>query len=198
MKTLIISTLTVGVASAVGGFFLGKNIQKKKMESEFNQQLLELQEYYSSKTTTETQSEPVKVDEQPVQVEDPVKPAINTVKDILKDYKSEDTPKPKRQYRKKEESGTIKSTIHKINLEEYGNSKNASETLVYYSNGILTNGDGDMINNPQDYIGEEGIAECKEMVMLMEMGKAGADLYFRNDILVIDFEVQITDEAYGE
>lgn len=199
MKTIIVSTLTVGIVSAVGGFFLGKNIQKKNMESKFNQQLLELQEYYSNRPNKETPVEPAKVDEKPVQVEDN-KPVINTVNDILKDYKSEnsDAPKPKRQYRKKEEkSGTI-NAIRKISLEEYGNSRNTSETLVYYSNGVLTNGDGEPLAQPENYIGESGLAECGEIVVLMDMGKSGEDLYFRNEILAIDFEVQILDEPYSD
>lgn len=197
MKTIIISTLTVGIASAVGGFFLGKNIQKKNMELEFNRQLEELQNYYKNKDSNVTPEVPDGMVS--VQVEDN-KPVINTVSDILKDYKSEnsDAPKPKRQYRKKEEkSGTI-NAIRKISLEEYGNSRNTSETLVYYSNGVLTNGDGEPLAQPENYIGESGLAECGEIVVLMDMGKAGEDLYFRNEVLAIDFEVQILDEPYSD
>ncbi len=194
-KNIIIALASSSIAFA-GGILTGYLFTKKKYHKKMNQELDSIRAYYEEKrnnTLPKTGELEPKVEitldnqtsEQPI--------ITNGLDDLLKDYKSEDNEKPKRKYTKKGGQKVSDNKIREIGLEQYEMSPNNCETLALYSNGIMLDSSGIQVN-PEEYIGHDGLLKAMEM---MNSLRDFSDLYFANDNLNIDFEVELIDEAYS-
>lgn len=198
MNKNIIITLAASSIAFASGILFGHIFTKKKYYKKMNQELDSIRAYYEEKHNETlpkhgdlepkveiTLDKDTKVEEQPI--------VTNGLDDLLKEYKSEDNEKPKRKYTKKGGQKVSDNKIREIGLEQYEMSSNNCETLALYSNGVMLDSSGIQVN-PEEYIGHDGLLKAMEMINSL---RDFSDLYFANDNMGIDFEVELIDEAYS-
>lgn len=205
MKTTIIVAGVASLTSAIFGYFAGSMIKEKKLQKKFDADIAELRTYYETKKQNKVKQPNFDakkvVEETKVETKVETKPAnVNAeLNKLLEDYTSPEefnpiSIKPARTTRKKGVKAV--SAITEITLEQFGCSEKPCETLKYYIDGTVVDGNGDVIDTPSDYIGSEGMSRCNA-ILSSNIG-AYDDLYFRNENLGIDFEVVLTDDTYSE
>ena len=204
MKTTIIVAGVASLTSAIFGYFAGSMIKEKKLQKKVDADIAELRTYYESKKQNNVKVKQPDFDAKKVVEETKVeaKPAnINAeLNQILENYTSPEefnptSIKPARTTRRKKEEKAV-SAITEITLEQFGCSEKPCETLKYYIDGTVVDGNGDVIDTPSEYIGAEGMSRC-DAILSSNIGTY-EDLYFRNENLGIDFEVVLTDDTYSE
>lgn len=93
---------------------------------------------------------------------------------------------------KKEEKGetTTTNSVHIITPEEYGNGDYETVSLMYFSDGVLTDDQREPIENVDEVIGEES---------LLHFGEYEEDSVFvRNDDLKADYEILLDIRKYSD
>ena len=199
MKTTIIVAGVASLTSAIFGYFAGSMIKEKKLQKKFDADIAELRTYYESKKQNKIKQPDFDVKKVVEETKVEAKPTNAELNKILEDYTSPEefnptSIKPARTTRKKGVKAV--SAITEITLEQFGCSEKPCETLKYYIDGTVVDGNGDVIDTPSDYIGAEGMSRCNA-ILSSNIGTYD-DLYFRNENLGIDFEVVLTDDTYSE
>lgn len=118
--------------------------------------------------------------------------ANNDVDDILKsnDYVAKETT-PQEVIDESDED------IYIIPIEEYGELYDYEEiNLTLYADGILTDEDDEMIDDPEELIGSGNLKYLRNADQLSDM--IGDSIFIRNDAKKCDYEVSICAMSYDE
>ena len=198
MKTTIIVAGVASLTSAIFGYFAGSIIKEKKLQKKFDADIAELRTYYESKKQSKIIQPDFDAKKVVEETKVEAKPTNAELNKILEDYTSpeEFNPTSIKPVRTRKKGVKAVSAINEITLEQFGNSEKPCETLKYYIDGTVVDGNGDVIDTPSDYIGAEGMSRCNA-ILSSNIGTYD-DLYFRNENLGIDFEVVLTDDTYSE
>lgn len=200
-KIYIFASIAISsVTSAVTGFFIGKKITEKKVSKDIEEDLKKLTDYYENKSSVnKTDISPVKKE---TKVEEPKEDVLpnqtvvdNSLSDLLTTYGATlEEQKPTKRGRPKKGA---KAAIREIELEQYGNSEYPAETLIMHPNGIMLDGYGTIISDPVAYVGVDGMERITSLYSVGDPDQL-TTLYFKNDILGIDFEVELSAEDFIE
>ncbi len=200
-KMIFIVPVVTSTVSGIVGFFIGRKVEKKKATKNIENELKQLSDYYEDKLTQNNNVNPV-VMQEPKPVEAAKTPETglpqqevtgNSLNDLLNSYGAAlEDQKPTKRGRPKK---GVKAAIYEIALEQYGNSEYPAETLIRYANGIFVDGYGTVINDPAAYVGLDGLDKIDTLYSLGDDDQL-TTLYFKNDVLGVDYEVELSPETY--
>lgn len=174
------------VTGAVVGSAVTYKIAKDKFTKLFDEELENMREYYLGlKQSLDIDDSEEK--EEPMQEVEPEKPSVIDAEAIITNFNYS-------VYQESGEEGLVRNKTERykpyiIPPELFGDDDSYdTETLTYYSDGVLTDDQDNPIEDVQGMVGNDS---------LMHFGEYEPDaVYVRNDRLKVDFEILLDNDRY--
>lgn len=183
-----------GVAGAFAGYFFGKNKFQAQADKEVESVKQHLEQYYSNKSTSPSNEEKEIVPPKkptPAPLVDPEKEKYNRYSGM---YKGESIPpegiQPKTTIHTNTTPKEHKSTTpYVITPDQYNDSEYESVQLIWYSDKVLADTDGNIIHNINEVVGPEALST---------FGRYLDDtVYVRDDDKKIDYDIAWSPKKYS-
>ena len=193
LKTLFV--LAVGGGGFAGGYYVAKHIYSKAAEKEIEDVKKAFQEHYGPIEPEEKKPEE---DDTRLHKIEP-KSSIADISTAEKDYRDYGKLYRTASIERKLEAEKAAADVAKHNppyvIDEatYETSDFKAATLFWYEDGVMTDGDGRMINDNEidNMIGQDAVNHLKT-------GVDGDSIYVRNESLQTDFEVILEGKPYSK
>lgn len=186
----ILLNIGLFVLGSAGGFLAGYLVSKNRYLDMAEKEIASVKKVYEKYFSPSIKIEPAKVnDDGALKVKEPVGKPSDPVKETYTKYAKQysgsgEDPKigsVKSSIQTKKVTKTLKITPYIITPEEYNDSDYEVVTLVWYSDKILADTDGNIIHNVNEVIGPEALST---------FGRYLDDtVYVRDETKKIDYEI---------
>lgn len=189
-------SLILGAAGGyAAGYFMSKHKYLSMADKEIESVKAMLKRHYGVKKLPANEEPEKKVEVKEEASEDPIKTEYNNYTkqyklgstEIAAPNRSIPTPAPK----EPKKAPKSKLNFHVLSPEQFDESTNDAVSLIYYSNKVLADTDGNVIHNVNEVIGPEALSA---------FGRYGDPncVYVRDESKQIDYEILFDQKPYSQ